>query len=88
MRAIRFEPLAWEEFTDWQRQDAKLWKRLVELLNEAARTPFEGRGKPEPLKNQYTGYWSRRLTDEHRVVYKVTEVELIIVACRSHYGNK
>lgn len=88
MRSIRFEPAAWEEFTDWQSREAKTWKRLVELLNEAARTPFEGKGKPEPLRHEFKGYWSRRLTQEHRLVYKVTDTELIVVACQSHYGEK
>lgn len=87
MRSIRFEPSAWQEFTNWQTQDAKTWKRLVELLSESARTPFEGKGKPEPLKHHYKGYWSRRLTQDHRLIYKVTDSEIIVAACRSHYES-
>lgn len=87
MRSIRFEPSAWEEFSEWQRKDAKLWKKLVDLLTETARTPFEGKGKPEALKHDYKGYWSRRLTQEHRIVYKVTDETIIVVACMGHCEN-
>ncbi len=85
MRSIRFEPSAWKEFTDWQVSEPKIWKKLVELLTETARTPFEGKGKPELLKHNYKGYWSRRLTHEDRVVYKVTDNEIIIATCKGHY---
>ena len=85
MRALRFDPDAWKEFTEWQTQDRKVWIKLVELLNEAMRTPFEGRGKPEALKHDYKGYWSRRITQEHRLIYKVTEEEILVVSCEGHY---
>jgi toxin YoeB len=85
MRSIRFEPSAWAEFTDWQLKEPKIWKKLVELLTETARTPFEGRGKPELLKHDYKGYWSRRLTHEDRLVYKVTDNEIIVATCKGHY---
>jgi toxin YoeB len=85
MRSIKFDPLGWKEFTEWQLEEPKIWKKLVELLTEAARTPFDGKGKPEPLKHNYKGYWSRRLTHEHRVIYKVTDDDIIVIACKNHY---
>lgn len=85
MRNIKFEPLGWKEFTEWQLEEPKIWKKLVELLTETTRTPFEGKGKPEPLRYNYKGYWSRRLTLEHRVIYKVTDDDIIVVACKNHY---
>ncbi len=85
MKNVKFEPLGWREFTEWQLEEPKTWKKLVELLTETARTPFEGKGKPEALKHNYKGYWSRRLTLEHRIIYKVTEEDIIVVACKKHY---
>jgi toxin YoeB len=87
MRSIKFEPQAWQEFTDWQVTDTKIWKRIVALLTETSRTPFEGTGKPEGLKHDYKGYWSRRITQEHRLVYKVTEDAIIVATCRNHYNS-
>jgi toxin YoeB len=87
MRSIKYEPQAWQEFTDWQTTDAKTWKRIVTLLTETSRTPFEGTGKPELLKHDYKGYWSRRITHEHRLVYKVTEDAIIVATCRNHYNS-
>lgn len=87
MRSIRFELSAWEEFSEWQRKDVKLWKKLVDLLTETARTPFKGKGKPEALKHDYKGYWSRRLTQEHRIVYKVTDNIIIVISCMGHYED-
>lgn len=85
MRSVQFESKSWEEFTEWQFNDAKIWKKVVELIDEARRNSFEGKGKPEALKHTYKGYWSRRITQEHRLVYKVFDDEIIIVACRGHY---
>ena len=67
------------------RLDKKLFERIRRLIIETTKTPFDGIGKPEPLKNELKGYWSRRLTDEHRLVYKVTDEQIIIVSCRYHY---
>jgi len=67
------------------RTDKKLFDRIRRIIIETARTPFEGIGKPEPLKQQLRGYWSRRITGEHRLVYKVTDEQLIIVSCKYHY---
>lgn len=78
-------PHAWEEYTSWQDVDKKVVKRINELIKECLRTPFEGKGKPEPLKGDLSGFWSRRITDEHRLVYKVSSTELAIVQCKNHY---
>lgn len=78
-------PHAWEEYTSWQDVDRKIVKRINDLIKECLRTPFEGKGKPEPLKGDLSGFWSRRITDEHRLVYKVSSKEIAIVQCRNHY---
>ncbi|MEU0488350.1 Txe/YoeB family addiction module toxin [Nocardiopsis sp. NPDC006139] len=86
MRHIRFDPGAWGDFQYWLEADKKIARRIVRLIEEMRRTPFEGVGKPEPLKGDLSGYWSRRITDEHRIVYRATESELRIVQVRYHYG--
>jgi toxin YoeB len=75
-----FEDLAW-----WIETDRKIALRIVKLLREVQRTPFEGTGKPEALKNELAGCWSRRITDEHRLIYEVKETKIRILACRYHY---
>ena len=76
---------AWEDYTDWQEIDKKMVKRINILIKECLRTPFEGKGKPEALKNNLSGFWSRRITDEHRLVYKVDKDFISIVQCKNHY---
>ncbi|MGJ8514519.1 Txe/YoeB family addiction module toxin [Carnimonas bestiolae] len=76
---------AWADYIDWQQTDKKVVKRINELVNDALRTPFAGKGKPEPLKHSLSGFWSRRITAEHRLVYTVNEDSLLIAACRYHY---
>jgi toxin YoeB len=78
---------AWEDYLYWQKTDKNTLKRINELIKECLRTPFEGRGKPEALKANLSGYLSRRITDEHRLVYKVYDNRLHILQCRFHYGN-
>lgn len=78
---------AWEQYLYWQGQDKKTLKRINILIESASRDPFQGLGKPEPLKGNLSGYWSRRISDSHRLVYRVTDSELVIVACRFHYGD-
>jgi toxin YoeB len=80
-----FSPKAWEDYIYWQDHDPKLSSRLNGLIKEASRTPFQGTGKPEPLKGPLAGWWSRRLTQEHRLVYRPTETGLQIAQCRNHY---
>lgn len=76
---------AWEDYLWWQTQDRKVLKRINTLLKDIARNGNEGIGKPEPLKYELAGYWSRRITDEHRLICKVTEDSILIAACRYHY---
>ena len=77
---------AWQDYLWWQQQDRKILKRINLLLQDITRNGNEGIGKPEPLKYDFAGYWSRRITDEHPLVYKVTETEVRIATCRYHYG--
>ena len=84
---ITFSLQAQEEYTGWQSQDKKTIKRINELLKDIVRgNPFEGIGKPEPLKHDLAGYWSRRIDKENRIVYKVTSESIIIAMCRYHYN--
>lgn len=76
---------AWDDYLYWQRLDRKILDRINKLIKEIQRIPFIGTGKPEPLKHGLTGYWSRRLTDEHRLVCKVEEDFLLIAQLRYHY---
>lgn len=82
---LSWDKSAWEDYLYWQQTDKKTLKRLNELIKECMRTPFEGRGKPEALKNNLSGYWSRRITDGHRLVYKVYESRIHITQARFHY---
>lgn len=84
---IIFAENAWADYLHWQSLDRKLLERINALIQECTRTPFSGRGKPEPLKNKLAGYWSRRINDQHRLVYKVTESGLLIAQCRYHYKS-
>lgn len=80
-----FSEQAWEDYLHWQETDKKMLKRINALIKETTRTPFEGTGKPEGLKHALAGYWSRRITDEHRTVYKVDGDSLFIAQLRYHY---
>ena len=84
---LTFTPSAWDDDQWFQQQDRRLLKRINQLIQEILRTPFEGIGKPEPLKGDLSGYWSRRINDEHRVIYAVHSDDVIIVACRYHYAG-
>ncbi len=76
---------AWEDCLCWQETDTKVLERINTLIKEIQRDPFKGIGKPEPLKHNWTGYWSRRINREHRLVYKATKQALFIAQCRYHY---
>lgn len=80
-----FADQAWEDYLHWQKQDRKTLERINRLIQEVMRDPFAGVGKPEPLKHALTGYWSRRITDEHRIVYRVDGDALLIAQLRYHY---
>jgi toxin YoeB len=82
---IAFTDSAWQDYLWFQEHDRKLLKRVNMLIKDASRSPFEGIGKPEPLKGDLSGYWSRRIDDEHRLLYTIARDEMIIVACRFHY---
>lgn len=84
MRLV-WTPSAWNDYAWWQEHDRKIVKRINLLIKDVMREPFDGIGKPEPLKANLSGYWSRRITDEHRLVYSATENEVVVVACRYHY---
>ncbi len=85
MRRVIFEAHAFEDFTAWASEDKKIFVRIVDLLRDVQRTPFNGLGKPEPLRHELQGYWSRRINDEHRLVYKVTADAIIVIGCKYHY---
>lgn len=76
---------AWEDYLYWQQQDKKTLQRINDLIKDTLRSPFKGIGKPEPLKGDFSGCWSRRITDEHRLVYAVKDKRLHILQCRFHY---
>nr|WP_296236368.1 Txe/YoeB family addiction module toxin [Psychrobacter sp. UBA5136] len=76
---------AWKDYLYWQSQDKKTLKRINKLITECMRTPFEGIGKPEPLKENLSGFWSRRIDDANRLVYAVDDSYLTIISCRYHY---
>ena len=80
-----FAEKAWEDYLYWQKTDKKLLERINTLINDITRSPFEGIGKPEPLKNALSGYWSRRINDEHRIVYKIADNSVFIAQLRYHY---
>ncbi len=82
---IAWAETAWEDYLYWQQTDKNVVKRINMLVKETMRQPHIGIGNPEPLKHKWSDYWSRRIDKEHRLVYKVTDTELIVVQCRYHY---
>jgi toxin YoeB len=84
-RHLTFTPDGWDDYLYWQTQDKKTLKRINHVLREILREPFTGIGKPEPLRENLTGYWSRRIDDTHRLVYAIEEQAIVVVACRYHY---
>jgi toxin YoeB len=82
---IIFTQAAWQDYEFWQGQDRKTLRRINALIRDAQRNPFQGIGKPEPLKASLAGFWSRRIDEAHRLVYAIDDSDLIIVQCRYHY---
>ena len=82
---LTFAPKAWDSYLYWQKTDKSIVKRINALIKDIQRSHFEGVGKPEPLKHALSGFWSRRINDEHRIVYKVTENNILIAQLRYHY---
>jgi toxin YoeB len=78
---------AWENYLYWQTTDKRILKRINQILKDIDRTPYEGIGKPEPLKGDLSGYWSRRIDEKHRIVYKVENNQMIIIQCGLHYND-
>ncbi len=80
-----FSEEAWSDYLYWQKNNKKITNRINRLLREISRDPFRGIGKPEPLKNNYSGFWSRRIDEEHRLIYQVEPHAILIYKCRFHY---
>ena len=83
---LTFTPSAWDDYQWFFQHDRRLLNRINQLMREIMRSPFEGIGKPEPLRGDLSGYWSRRINDEHRLVYTVKAGAVLVIACRFHYG--
>jgi toxin YoeB len=84
---ITFSDEGWEDYLYWQSEDRKILKRVNQLIEDISRNGNEGIGKPEPLRHEWAGWWSRRITQEHRIVYRVIGNSVEIAVCRSHYGR-
>jgi len=84
---IIFSKNSWEDYISWQREDKKMLKKINDLIKDIQRAPYEGLGKPEPLKYDLAGFWSRRIDREHRLVYQVIGDEILIYSCRYHYDK-
>ena len=87
MMKIIFTKNSWEDYISWQTEDKKMLRKINELIKDIQRTPFEGRGKPEPLKYDLSGFWSRRIVREHRMVDQVVKNTILIYSCRFNYDN-
>lgn len=87
MRGVNFDPAAWEDLLYWLASGRRKARRITRLIGEIQRDPFTGTGKPEPLKGDLSGYWSRRIDDEHRLVYRADEKEVKIIKARYHYRD-
>ena len=85
MMRITFSRNAWEDYVSWQREDKRILRKINDLIKDIQRTPFGGLGKPEPLKFDLSGYWSRRIDLEHRLVYQYQDNETLIYSCKFHY---
>ena len=86
-KTIRWDLDAWNDYIYWQTQDKKILKRINQLIKDISRNPFEGIGKPEPLTGSLTGFWSRRIDKEHRLVYAIEENSVLLISCRGHYDD-
>lgn len=84
---LLFSEIAFKEYTDWQNIDKATSKKVNKLIKEISRTPFAGIGKPEPLKGDLSGYWSRRIDDKNRIVYRVSQEYIEIIQCKGHYND-
>ena len=87
-RCLVWTEESWSDYLYWQTQDKKTLKRINKLIGAVKRQPFEGIGKPEPLKENLSGFWSRRIDDTHRLIYAITDAYITIISCRYHYSKK
>lgn len=87
MRKVAFLTRSFDEFNQWAINDKKIYEKIVNLIKDIQRNPFSGLGKPEALKHELSGLWSRRITKEHRLVYRVSEEEIVIISCKFHYES-
>ena len=85
MKQVIFEGRAFNDFNEWAVNDKKIYQKIIVLIKDIDRNSFVGIGKPEALKHDLSEYWSRRITDEHRLIYKVTDIAIIIASCKYHY---
>lgn len=82
---INWHSQAWEDYLYWQKEDKRILRRINSLIKDIQRSPFDGLGKPEPLKHEWSGFWSRRINDKHRLVYACEDGNVIVAQCRYHY---
>lgn len=87
MMRVIFSKISWEDYTSWCSEDKSMVKKINDLIKDIQRTPYEGKGKPESLKYDLSGFWSRRIDREHRLVYRIEENDLLIYSCRYHYDK-
>lgn len=85
---LLWEETAWEDYCQWQAQDKKTLKRINQLLRDIQRDPYAGTGKPEPLKEDRSGWWSRRIDEKNRIVYRTQDDTIVIAACKGHYSRR
>jgi len=85
---ISFLPQAWQDYLYWQTHDKRTLKRINQLIQDIIRNGYDGIGKPEPLKHEFQGFWSRRIDEYNRIVYRIENEQIIIIQCGSHYQNK
>lgn len=85
MRNIAFTAKGWSDLVEWSKTNRKIFNKISQLIEETSKNPFNGTGKPEPLKYRLKGYWSRRIADEHRLVYTISDNEIKIISCKYHY---
>lgn len=88
MNNITFTPAAWQDYLYWQTQDKKILNRINQLLLDISRNGYVGIGKPEPLKNEFQGFWSRRIDEVNRIIYRIDNGQILVIQCRTHYGDK
>ena len=88
MRSLIFESDAQEDLFHWAKVDLKILRKIIDLLEDTQSHPFSGKGKPEPLEHDLKGFWSKRINEEHRMIYQVTDNEIIVIQCRFHYKDK